>query len=174
MQVSFGHPLVSTCPWLSSILYASRCKFFTVWPPKESWHKLIKSQLYMCEIYDFLQLVWTCKPTCESVWPPSASPHASPGLQSCCDLHQLASPFDHSFTTVSIGSVSSCQECWCTRDPPLPHRHSWWLKTEPSVSLAVQQIDLLPLGDQRTQVAALLIRRITRVGFHFPSWKFHT
>ena len=133
-----------------------------------------KSTVYAWNLRLFATCVWTCKPTCESVWPPSASPYASPGLQSCCDLHQLASPFDHGFTTVSIGSVSSCQECWCTRDPPLPHRHSWWLKTEPSVSLAVQQIDLLPLGDQRTQVAALLIRRITRVGFHLPSWKFHT
>ena len=74
--------------WSSSNSYASPRKLFTVWPPNVSRHKLIASQLYMREIYDFLRLVWTCKPTCESVWPPIASPYASSGfakLASTCE-----------------------------------------------------------------------------------------
>ena len=43
-------------------------KFLTVWPSKASRHKLM--------LYGFLSLAWTCEPTCESVWPPIASPYA--------------------------------------------------------------------------------------------------
>ena len=57
--------------------HASRGKFFTIWPPNASRHKLIASQLYIREIYVFLRLAWTCEPTGESVWPPIASPYAS-------------------------------------------------------------------------------------------------
>ena len=35
---------------------------------------------YMREIDDFLRLVWTCEPTCESGWPPIASPYTSSGF----------------------------------------------------------------------------------------------
>ena len=36
--------------WSSSNSYASRHKFFTVWPPNASRHKLIASELYIREI----------------------------------------------------------------------------------------------------------------------------
>ena len=42
--------------WSSSNSYTSRRKFFTIWPPNATRHLLIASQLYMCEIYDFLRL----------------------------------------------------------------------------------------------------------------------
>ena len=59
--------------WSSSNSYVSRRKFFTVWPPNASRHKLIASPLYK-HAWN-LQLFatgWTCEPTCESVWPPIA------------------------------------------------------------------------------------------------------
>ena len=74
--------------WSSLNSYASRCTFFTVWPPNASRHKLIASQLYMREIYDFLQPGWTCEPTCESVWPPITSLYASSGF---ANFRRLAS-----------------------------------------------------------------------------------
>ena len=42
-------------------IYASRCGFFTVWPPNASRHNLIASHLYMNmrETYSFWWLVWT-------------------------------------------------------------------------------------------------------------------
>ena len=84
----------ATCVVLHGLAYASRRKFSTVWPPNASRHKLIASQLYTIEIYDFLQLVnlglnlrtalrirlathrksvrkfwfWKLASTCESVW----------------------------------------------------------------------------------------------------------
>ena len=42
--------------WSSSNSYVSRRKFFTIWPPNASRHKLIASQLCMREIDDFLRL----------------------------------------------------------------------------------------------------------------------
>ena len=65
-------------------------KFFIVWPPNASRHKLIVSHLYMSGIYNFLRLAWASEPTCESVWPPFASPYASSGF---ANLHRLVSPF---------------------------------------------------------------------------------
>ena len=50
------------------------------WPPNASQHKLIASQLYTREIYEFLRFARTWEPTCESVWPPIASPYASSGF----------------------------------------------------------------------------------------------
>ena len=41
--------------WSSSNSYASRRKFFPVWPPSASRHKLIVSHLYMRESFDFLR-----------------------------------------------------------------------------------------------------------------------
>ena len=76
--------------WSSSNSYTSRREFFTVWPLNTSRHKVITSHLYMRKIWDFLKLTWwTCEPTCESVWPPIASPYASSGL---ANLLWLASP----------------------------------------------------------------------------------
>ena len=42
--------------WSSSKSYSSQRKFFTVWPPNASQHKLIASDLYMHETYDFSNL----------------------------------------------------------------------------------------------------------------------
>ena len=70
----------------AQFLYVSRRKFFTVLPPNASRHKLIASQLYIREMYGFLQFAWTCEPTCESVWPPIVSPCASSGLANLCRL----------------------------------------------------------------------------------------
>lgn len=36
------------------------------------------------------------------------------------------------------------------------------------------EYSIVPLGDHLTQVAARLIRKMTNVGFHFPSCKVHT
>ena len=87
------HRLATTCMdlcwlWSSSNLDASRRKFFTVWPPCASRHKLIASNL--CEIYGFLRL---------------ANPFGHPSqvrtqvlvLQTCVDLRRLASPFRQGF-----------------------------------------------------------------------------
>ena len=60
---------------LKFVRYARRRMFFTVWPPNASRQKLSASQ-YMREIYDLLATSWTCESTCESVWPPVASPYA--------------------------------------------------------------------------------------------------
>ena len=57
--------------WSRLNSYASRRKFFTVWPPNASRHMLITSQ-HTWNL-GLLQLAWTCEPTCESVWPPIAS-----------------------------------------------------------------------------------------------------
>ena len=48
---------MSCVDWSSSNPYPSRRELLTVWPPNESRHKLIASQLYMREIYDFLRRV---------------------------------------------------------------------------------------------------------------------
>ena len=45
----------------SSNPYPGRRELFTVWPPNESRHKLIASQLYMREIYEFLRLPLICE-----------------------------------------------------------------------------------------------------------------
>ena len=88
--VSFGQPFDLT---LVELKFAHKSmQVLTVWPPNTSRHKLIASQLYIREVYDFLQLAWTCEPTCESVWPPIASPYASSGF---ANLHRLAGPFGH-------------------------------------------------------------------------------
>ena len=86
VQLAFRLETHSCWLWLSSSSYASRRKFFPVWPLNASRHKLIANQLYMREIYDLLRLAWTCEPTCESVWTPIASPYASLCLQSYIDL----------------------------------------------------------------------------------------
>ena len=79
---SFGHPLALTCDglrwlWSSSNSYASPRKF---WPPN--------STVYAWKLR-LLRLAWTCESTCESVWPPIASPCASSGF---ANLRRLASP----------------------------------------------------------------------------------
>ena len=48
---------------------------------------------YIREIHDFLWLAWTWEPTCESVWPPIASPYASAGF---ANLPRLASSLNSS------------------------------------------------------------------------------
>ena len=67
---------------LTSVELKSGRKFFTVLTPSASRHKLIASDLLLWKRVNQwyawnLQLFATCEPTCESVWPPITSPHAS-------------------------------------------------------------------------------------------------
>ena len=90
--------------------YASRRKFFTVWPPNTSQHNMIASQLYMREIDAFLRFAWTCEPTYKSVWPPFASPYASSGF---VNLHWLA---------LTCESVWPAALCWNFRKIATLHK----------------------------------------------------
>ena len=77
IKLAFRLPTHLRWLWLSSNSYTSRRKFFTVWPPnasRTSWSQ-VNCQLYMSKIYNLLRLVWTCEPTCESIWPPIESPY---------------------------------------------------------------------------------------------------
>ena len=70
-------------------------KFFSIWPPSVSPPKLIASELSMHEIYNFVQLVSTCEPPCESLWP---HPLATPLCHTLCHTHwphPFATPFGH-------------------------------------------------------------------------------
>ena len=84
---------VDNCVDFGRASSASRRQFFTVCPPNPSRHKLISSQLWIAWS---LQLFATCEPTCESVWPPIASPYASSGF---INLRRLASPFGQGLKT---------------------------------------------------------------------------
>ena len=93
--VSFGHPLASTCVDFcvgrAQIWMEVDASFL---PPSASRHKLITSNLLLRkrinQLYAWnLQLFVTWEPTCESVWPPFASPYASSGF---ANLSRLASP----------------------------------------------------------------------------------
>ena len=85
VRVSFGHPRALSCDdlrwlWSSSNSNASRRKFFT---------NTCRSQVScICVNYAFCDLPWTYEQTCESVWPPIASPYASSGF---ANLRRLAS-----------------------------------------------------------------------------------
>ena len=97
--------------WSSSNLHASRRKFFTVWPPSASRHKLIArnlllykrfNQWYAWNLRKFIKLnlftkfrdgVATCEPTCEPFGHPSQVRTQVLLLQTCVDLRRLASPF---------------------------------------------------------------------------------
>ena len=99
---------------------ANRRKFFTVWPPNASRHKLpIASQLYMREIHDFLRLPWTCEPTCESVWPPIASPHASFGF---ANLRWLASTCESVWP--GLTAIFPTLVYWVSSGVPITR--NWW------------------------------------------------
>ena len=90
--------------------YASRRKFFTVWPPNTSQHNMIASQLYMREIDAFLRFAWTCEPTYKFFWPPFASPYASSGF---VNLHWLA---------LTCESVWPAALCWNFRKIATLHK----------------------------------------------------
>ena len=84
-QINASFRLAVTPPTALTCVDFSRARIrtqVTVWPPNASRHKLIASHLYMREIYDFFA-------TCESIWPPIASTHASSGF---ANFGWLASP----------------------------------------------------------------------------------
>ena len=74
--ISFGHPATFVDfrqLWSSSNSYASRRKFFTVWPPNATRHKLIASHLWNFQLSVTLRelmsrLTWTYEPTCVNLW----------------------------------------------------------------------------------------------------------
>ena len=85
--------------WSSSNSYPGRRKFFTVWPPNaKSTQVDHTSTIYVWNLRP-LQFAWTCKPTCESVWPPIAS---SGFANLRRDLHRLASPFGQGILKRSV------------------------------------------------------------------------
>ena len=68
-----------------------------------SFHRLSNDTSWSREIYGVFRLAWTCQSTCESVWPPFASPYASSGFANlrwflliCIDLRvRLANAYEH-------------------------------------------------------------------------------
>ena len=88
----------------------------------------------MHEIYHILWLEWTCKLTCESVWPPFASPYTSSGFANLC---WLASTCESVWSELYIFICSLSQwrwECeyWQLAFTLLPYRRmplnpiDWW------------------------------------------------
>ena len=88
-------------------------KFFIVWPPNASRHKLIASDciIWFSEIYNFLWPAWTSEPTCESVWPPFVSPYR-PSSSGFANLRWLVSPFGHPSQFWFCKLASTCVDLW--------------------------------------------------------------
>ena len=108
--VSFGYPLALPCGGITMtcvdfgrthIRTQVDARFSHFGHPTQvdaSWSQVDASQQYRREIHDFLRLAWTCEPTCESVWPPIASPYARSGFENLC---RLAS------TCESVGNIGT-------------------------------------------------------------------
>ena len=95
--------------------------FFTVWPPSASRHKLIPSNLLLWkrinQLYAWnLRLFATCEPTCESVWPPFASPYASSGF---ANLRWLASTCESVWPGLKHSKQTFPSSIACKRNPKL-------------------------------------------------------
>ena len=118
LHVKFGMKLESVKPWSNGL--GSQCKFWLVFDLRfvcannlcglaltlvelksvcksmQVFHHLATQRKSTqvdrkSSVYEWnLRLVWTCELTCESVWPPISSPHAS---SSFANLHWLVSPF---------------------------------------------------------------------------------
>ena len=121
--VSFGHPLATTCVDFgrAQIWTQVDASFFLPFGhPAQvdtSWY-----QLYAWNV----RLFATCEPTCESVWPPFASPYASPGfanlrwLASTCEsvcpgLKITDFKFSHLTKIISINKIicnCNCTNSW--------------------------------------------------------------
>ena len=76
--VSFGHLLAWT---LVKLKFAGKSTqvFHRLATQRKSAQVDRKSTVYVWNLR-FLRLAWACEPTCESVWPPFASPYASSGF----------------------------------------------------------------------------------------------
>ena len=92
--------------WLWS-MKSNSIKFFTVWPRNASRHKLIASQLYTREIYDFCNL----RELASRLANPFGHPSQVLVLQTCIDLHRLASPFGFSLH-LSLRVIPTCICIW--------------------------------------------------------------